>query len=201
MSSGKLAALNGYPTEGPEVPDREKVVREKDRHESGTGRRDREKREGRGPSNWGDPVQDALAAQEEHYEEEEEGEVPDSADPPKKYVNAGQFFDKEEDESHPTVKGVVKVPPKYAGSVKTEDGVQVVVEEPVPAEPNPALAKPAPKKKKGKYVPEEEPETKKEDTDEDQGKQSRDKRYQNVQHQHQNPNPQAPLKTGPPPNH
>lgn len=76
LMSDKLAVLKDYPKDGPEVPEREKIVRTKDRHESGTGRRDKTKRQGKGAGNWGDPKDDVKYMDEvepqEDYEEEEE---------------------------------------------------------------------------------------------------------------------------------
>lgn len=77
IMSDKFAVLEGYPKDGPEVPERTKVERAKDRHESGTGRKDKVKRGGRGPSNWGNPEDDLkhpedFEPQEENLEEEEE---------------------------------------------------------------------------------------------------------------------------------
>jgi len=73
--SDKFDILKDYPAEGPANPERTKIVREKDRHEPGNGRRDKTKRDGRGPSNWGDPKEDVKYLNEgleEDLEEEEE---------------------------------------------------------------------------------------------------------------------------------
>ena len=68
----KLAVLKDYPAEGPEVPDREKIVRKKDKHESGTGRRDKTKRDGKGKGNWGNPEDDIKHLGERDSSSEEE---------------------------------------------------------------------------------------------------------------------------------
>lgn len=109
------------------MPEREKVHREKDRHEPGTGRRDREKREGKGKSNWGDPIEDQLAADNEPIVDEQD-EAPVEEEP-KKVEAAEKFFDNEEEEEPAKAKGVVKVPARFAGMVKTGDDVVVEVQE------------------------------------------------------------------------
>lgn len=121
-----LEALKGYPKEGPEMPERQKIHREKDRHEPGTGRRDREKREGRGRSNWGDPINDQLAAVQEPPSDDEESLIPE--DDPRNLESAEKFFDKEEEEEPSKAKPVVKIPSRFAGMVKTGDDVVVVTE-------------------------------------------------------------------------
>lgn len=123
--SHPLEALKGYPKDGPEMPERQKIYREKDRHDPGTGRRDREKRNGKGSSNWGDPIEDQIAAENDPIgDEEKESPVEDE---PKIVEPAEKFFDNEEEEEPPKVKGVVKVPARFAGMVKTGDDVVVEV--------------------------------------------------------------------------
>ena len=146
-----LEALKGYPKEGPAMPERQKIYREKDRHEPGTGRRDREKREGKGLSNWGDPIEDQLAAEREEVVEvgqepvveeqpkkvEAAGKFFDNGLPPhwileeqpKKVEAAGKFFDNEEEDEPAKAKAVVKVPKRFAGMVKTDDNVVVIESE------------------------------------------------------------------------
>lgn len=181
--SNPLAALEGYPKEGPEVPDREKVKREKDRHESGTGRRDREKRGGKGPANWGDPIKDQLAAEADADEDvpEEQGQQESGE---KKNYTAPDFGDDDDEEEAKHAPKVVKVPPRFAGMVKTGDGEEVVVEEPdFSNAPKPKQAKPA-KPKHSEYKPEPEPE-KKVEPEEDEvqsGKKGRNQSHQAVQH-------------------
>ena len=180
--SSPLAALEGYPKEGPEVPEREKVKREKDRHESGTGRRDREKRGGKGPSNWGDPIKDQLEAEADPDEEVPEEPEPQQAGEKKNYT-APEFEDDDDEETKKAPK-VVKVPPRFAGMVKTGDGEEVVVEEPdFSNAPKPKQAKPE-KPKRSEYKPEPEPE-KKVEPDEDEAhpeKKGRNQSHQAVQH-------------------
>ena len=124
--SHPLEALKGYPKDGPDMPERQKVHREKDRHEPGTGRRDREKREGKGRSNWGDPIEDQLAVENEPIVDEEH--VAPVDEEPKNVEAAGKFFDNEEEEEPLKVKPVVKIPARFAGIVKTGDDVVVQVE-------------------------------------------------------------------------
>ncbi|KAH0787584.1 lipid phosphate phosphatase 2-like isoform X1 [Histomonas meleagridis] len=160
MSKPGFEILKDYPKEGPEVPERQKVHREKDRHVSGTGRTDRIKRQGRGPSNWGDPIKDSLAANEEVIEEEELGEEEEEHNgEQKEYVNPSQYFeDDDKEEGKKQVKKVMKVDPKYAGCVKGSDDVQIVEEE-MKFDPDalPKATKVVTKKKpKRKYVPEQE---------------------------------------------
>ena len=54
----RFEILKNYPKDGPEPPERQKVVREKDHHESGTGRNDKMKKGGSGKGNWGNPKDD-----------------------------------------------------------------------------------------------------------------------------------------------
>lgn len=109
------------------MPERQKIYREKDRHEPGTGRRDREKREGKGLSNWGDPIEDQLAAEREEIVEVDQEPVVEEQ--PKKVEAAGKFFDNEEEDEPAKAKAVVKVPKRFAGIVKTGDNVVVVESE------------------------------------------------------------------------
>lgn len=152
--SNPLAALEGYPKEGPEVPEREKVKREKDRHESGTGRRDREKRGGAGAANWGDPIKDQLAA-EDDVEPQDLPEEPEE-EGPKKEVVRPDFGEDDEEEPHAEAPKVVKVPPRFAGMVKTGEGVVVVEEEPDFSNCPKPKQHPQPKPKRPQYKPEEE---------------------------------------------
>jgi hypothetical protein len=126
-----FAVLQDYPKEGPEMPEREKLKRAKDRHESGTGRRDREKRQGRGQSNWGNPIDDGLAvAQEEERDYEED--LPEPEPGITDFVPAEGLLDSDDDEEPKKAKSVVKVPPQYAGLVHTGDDVEVIaVDEPL----------------------------------------------------------------------
>ena len=70
--SDKFAVLKDYPAEGPEVPEREKIVRKKDKHESGTGRKDKTKKEGKGLGNWGNPEDDIKHLGERDPSDEED---------------------------------------------------------------------------------------------------------------------------------
>ena len=72
--SNKFEVLKGYPVKGPKVPDREKIIRMKDRHESGTGRKDKTKRNGKGRGNWGNPEDDYKYMYEIEDEFDEENE-------------------------------------------------------------------------------------------------------------------------------
>ena len=72
VMSDKFEVLKDYPKDGPEMPEREKIVRNKDRHESGTGRKDKTKRSGKGAGNWGSPEDDIKYLDEHEKEEEEE---------------------------------------------------------------------------------------------------------------------------------
>ena len=67
-----MEILKDYPKDGPEMPEREKVQRSKNKHESGTGRKDTTKREGRGKGNWGNPEDDIKHLGERDPDDEEE---------------------------------------------------------------------------------------------------------------------------------
>jgi len=93
----KFDILRDYPPEGPPIPERSKIIREKDHHEPGNGRRDKTKRGGRGPSNWGDPKDDAKYLKDgvgEEEEEEEEVEEDPLKSPAEKAppVSAAKYF-------------------------------------------------------------------------------------------------------------
>lgn len=184
-------ALKGYPKEGPEVPEREKIHREKDRHEPGTGRRDREKREGRGRSNWGDPVKDALAAEQETFDDEDDLPL-EVSDAVREVKPAELFFDTEEEEEPRKAKEVVKVPPRFAGMVKTSGNVIVVEEEIQSAVPKLVKEKP---KTKANHPHESTPAVVQTTHNEDTvvtyigKKQSRDRSYHAVQHNRKSTHP------------
>ena len=94
--SDHFAILKDYPKEGPPVPEREKVVRAKNKHEPGNGRRDKEKRDGHGAGNWGDPIKDQMNAKaDEDNQEEIEDQLNDSPKPD--FVPAQQFFAADDD--------------------------------------------------------------------------------------------------------
>ena len=90
--SDHFAILQDYPKEGPPVPEREKVHRGKNKHESGTGRRDKEKREGRGQGNWGDPIKDQIEAEADEDIDQDEIPEDEKASPQPDYVPAKQIF-------------------------------------------------------------------------------------------------------------
>ncbi|EAY12189.1 hypothetical protein TVAG_003950 [Trichomonas vaginalis G3] len=119
--SNPFAILADYRKEGPAVPEREKIVRQKDRHESGTGRRDKTKREGRGMSNWGQPGDEAKpATKREQRVAKEEADaaaepVEEQEEAKPQFVAASQFFDNDEDEE------VVGVPQKATKADKAVD--------------------------------------------------------------------------------
>lgn len=213
MSNKKeqFAALDGYPKDGPEMPEREKVHRDKDKHDPGTGRRDREKREGRGKGNWGNALDDQLA----DYHEEEVNDVDDDVVTPqgeakedKNFQGASQYFEDDEDDGENKKKEgkkTVKVPPGYGKVVKVGKDVEVV-EVDDSNDPNRKLPKPQPKlEKKPKrepYNPEKEkaqPEEEEEDKDENvkKGKKSRDQQFHSVQHNRNGHNQPPPQKQGP----
>ena len=108
--SNPFAILADYPQEGPAVPAREKTVRAKDHHESGTGRRDKTKREGRGAGNWGNAKDDLKVNKKaEKIENEANAEEPaeekvEEEKPKIQYVNPSQFFMDDEDEEEKPVK-------------------------------------------------------------------------------------------------
>ncbi|OHT14840.1 hypothetical protein TRFO_14798 [Tritrichomonas foetus] len=131
--SNPFAILAEYPEAGPEVPQREKVRREKNKHESGTGRRDREKRQGRGQSNWGNALDDINRRPIEEAQEGAEGEAPAQPEEPKiQYVAAGQFFSDSDDDftggvpERPT-KQVVQIPAAYADIIAEKRDKRVEV--------------------------------------------------------------------------
>ena len=188
--------LENYPKEGPPVPEREKVHREKNKHESGTGRRDREKREGRGKDNWGNDLDDQLHQLDEEPEENNQQQPPQYEDRPN-YEEASKYFEKEDnDDKEKVAKQVVKVPPEYIGIVKTGENVEVVPQD--PNDPNRKLPKPQPKlEKKPKrepYVPEKDDNNKQEEEEENErrgGKKPRDQQFKGVQHNRVSTTPQA----------
>ena len=207
MSNKKeaFAALDGYPKDGPEMPEREKVHRDKNKHESGTGRRDREKREGRGQSNWGNALDDQLA--DYHEEDNEEVEEPQENPTEKKdFKPAAKYFEDDDDNENEkkASKQTVKVPPGYGKIVKAGENVEVV-EVDDSNDPDRKLPKPQPKlEKKPKrepYHPEKEEVHKEEEEDNDQsakrGKKSRDKQFHSVQHNRDSHNQPPPQIGGP----
>lgn len=147
--SNPFAILADYPAEGPAVPQREKIVRQKDRHESGTGRRDKTKREGRGPSNWGNPADDAKPAtkREQRVAKDEadasaepvEEQIEEKSAP--QYVSAAQFFDDDEDEEFVGVpqkatKADKAIASKYLDIMSNKAKKQAVVKEEVEEDEN-----------------------------------------------------------------
>lgn len=207
MSTKKeqFAALDGYPKDGPEMPEREKVHREKNKHESGTGRRDREKREGRGQSNWGNALDDQLA----DYHEEEDVNAEEPQETPgeqKEFKPAAKYFEDDDDQDKDKKPGkqTLKVPPGYKGIVKAGENVEVVeVDE--SNDPNRKLPKPQPKlEKKPKrepYHPEKEEVSHEEEEEEKgenakKGKKPRDKQFHSVQHNRTNHNQPPVQKQG-----
>jgi hypothetical protein len=132
MATNRFAILNDYPPEGPEVPEREKVRRAKNKHEPGTGRRDNTKRQGAGPSNWGNPLQEStLAATAESAPQESEtpeGEAPKQAAP--EFVPASSIFGDSDDEvevAPAANKKVQVIPSEFANMVVKKEGVEVDV--------------------------------------------------------------------------
>jgi hypothetical protein len=213
MTSHPLAQLDTYPTEPPGPEDRAKIVRVKDRHEPGTGRRDRQKRDGRGNFNWGDQVDAELAARDEELAEpdgeEDSADIPASA--PEHFKLASEVIDDEDDEAPPKpAKRVVKVRPDLAALVDpAREDVQIVAED-VPYTIGP---RPVPEKKPKKRVrPAAAPAPNEEEDKSDEGatggekagkKQKRDRAFGGVQHNRVRPGPQVqvmrvPQPRGPP---
>lgn len=116
MSANRFAALSDYDPQA-EVPEREKVHREKDRHEPGAGYRGTMKRQGRGRDNWGNDIDDAKRPELVEPEDNESGEIPESTEPKRVFVPASSFFgsdsDDEEEPVHVAPK-VESVPEAYA---------------------------------------------------------------------------------------
>jgi hypothetical protein len=196
-----LASLDGYPPEGPPIPEREKVVRTKDRHEPGTGRRDREKRQGRGPSNWGDPIGDVIAAEADFDGSEDEAEaVPD--DPPAEFQPASDVFAGSEDspEFVPPVKKRLRVPSDLTSLVKAGDDVEIVPDDrPYRLQKKPK-PKPPPKAPAAASPPEEEDAS--DDSPAppvDEGrpgkKPKRDQAFTGAQHNRERPSPRPQVRT------
>ncbi|KAK8845015.1 hypothetical protein M9Y10_021191 [Tritrichomonas musculus] len=208
MSNKKeaFAVLDNYPKDGPEMPERGKVHREKNKHESGTGRRDREKREGRGQSNWGNALDDQLAEQHHHEEEEYDDEHAETPKEHQEFKPAGEYFkdDDENEENKKVSKQTVKVPPGYGKIVKAGDGVEVV-EEDESHDPDRKLPKPQPKlEKKPKrepYHPEKEESQQEEEEEKNEnvkpGKKPRDQQFHGPQHNRSHTSQAPPQKGGP----
>ena len=116
MSANRFAALSDYDPQA-EVPEREKVHREKDRHEPGAGYRGTMKRQGRGRDNWGNDIDDAKRPELVEPEDNESGEIPEATEPKRDFVPASSFFgsdsDDEEEPVHVAPK-VESVPEAYA---------------------------------------------------------------------------------------
>ena len=130
MATNRFAILNDYPAEGPEVPEREKVHRSKNKHESGTGRRDNNKRQGQGQSNWGNPLQESVRASNEGGAPQEEGEAGENTEEtttqPTPYVPASSIFEDSDDENEvaPTkpAQKQIQVPSEFADMVVKREG-------------------------------------------------------------------------------
>ena len=133
MSSNRFAVLSEYPEGIPPVPEREKVHREKDHHEPGTGRRDRQKREGRGRSNWGNALDEANRPDLKEPEEGAEGaEQPESNEPKKNYTPAADFLasdSDDEDYAPKTVKKEVVIEERFKDLVAERKNPAVVIKE------------------------------------------------------------------------
>ena len=116
--SNPFAILADYPADGPAVPEREKVRRDKNKHVPGTGRRDKVKREGRGASNWGNALEDRPVVVDQ--EAPVQGEVEEST---QQFEPAINFFDSDsEDEFVPqVVKPVAKIPKQFEGMIAVRD--------------------------------------------------------------------------------
>lgn len=132
--SNPFAILADYPEDGPAVPTREKVRREKNKHEPGTGRRDKEKRQGRGQSNWGNALDDAKRPELSENQEGDE-QAQEAAEPKVVYVPATNFFDSDEDDEEAATAGVpttaskkriAKVPQEFASMIVEKDDVKIV---------------------------------------------------------------------------
>lgn len=120
-SSNPFAILADYtdPTEKP--IQREKVIRKKNKHESGAGYRATTKREGRGKDNWGNALDDAKRGD---YVEPQEKETPEGEQKEETklvYTSAFQYFDDSDDEEPMKItregKAVQKIPEEYASMV------------------------------------------------------------------------------------
>lgn len=116
--SNPFAILADYPADGPAVPEREKVRREKNKHVPGTGRRDKVKREGRGAGNWGNALEDRPVVVDQEPAAEGEAEVVTQ-----QYEPACNFFESDsEDEFVPqVVKPVAKIPKEFEGMIAVRD--------------------------------------------------------------------------------
>jgi len=132
--SNPFAILKDYPEDGPEVPQREKVTRSKDRHVPGNNRRDKTKRDGRGPSNWGNATQESARAAKSPAEgEEAEDQKTQSEQEESKpsYVPTTGIFadsDDEEYEQPKLQKKVYTIPDEYANMVNLKEDQDIVVE-------------------------------------------------------------------------
>lgn len=132
--SNPFAILAEYPEGGPEVPQRQKIHREKNKHEPGTGRRDTEKRQGRGKSNWGNALDDVNRPPLKDGEVVEE-EANAETTPKVQYVPASSYFSSSDDEDEDGVVGVpsaskkqvLKVPSEFADMIVEKTNPNVVV--------------------------------------------------------------------------
>lgn len=207
MSSHPLAQLDTYPTEAAVPEDRAKVVRLRDRHDSGTGRRDRQKRSGRGNFNWGDQVDAELAARDEAPGPDEEEDWAESPEPsPAPFKLASEVIDDEDDDAPPTLaKRVVKVRPDLAALLDpARQDVEIVAEDvPYTLGPRPQL----PKKLSTKASPPAEPAPAEEEDAGDEGppadgkpgkKTGRNRAFGAVQHNRVKAGPQVQARAQPP---
>lgn len=120
-SSNPFAILADYqdPTEKP--VQREKVIRKKNKHESGAGYRSTTKREGRGKDNWGNALDDAKRGDLVEPQATEEGAEKKDEEPKPVYTAAFQYFDDSDEEEPFKItregKAVQKIPEQYASMI------------------------------------------------------------------------------------
>ncbi|KAH0785742.1 hypothetical protein GPJ56_010304 [Histomonas meleagridis] len=118
--SNPFAILSDY-NGADEVPQREKVIRKKNKHEPGVGYRSTIKREGRGRSNWGNAIDEAKRPEIVDEQEGEQQEVTENAQPKVVFEAAYKYFDSDDEDETPKInrqgKRVVKIPEQYASMV------------------------------------------------------------------------------------
>ncbi|KAH0792924.1 hypothetical protein GPJ56_003188 [Histomonas meleagridis] len=118
--SNPFAILSDY-NGADEVPQREKVIRKKNKHEPGSGYRSTIKREGRGRSNWGNAIDEAKRPELTEQQETEQQGTAENAEPKIVYESAFKYFASDDEDETPRIKRegkrVVKIPEQYASMV------------------------------------------------------------------------------------
>ena len=136
--SNPFAILSDY-NGANEVPQREKVVRKKNKHEPGAGYSSTIKREGRGQSNWGNAIDEAKRPEIVDQQEGEQQENVENAEPKVVYEAAFKYFDSDDEDETPKIhregKRVVNIPEQYASMVVEKKSKSVEVRTYIDDEP------------------------------------------------------------------